>query len=192
MNSFLTIYEDLRGIINPGHRRGTVSVVRLCGDVHEPRIFSTWFPKVLAGIKRLPHTVEDRSIKINMRRKKTDEKTEQFRQEKEAPKLEDLRRKILRFANDIRERIVQADPEIPKELNDRQADCWRPLLAVADLLGGGWPKKARRQSAKKDIRWKCFKMPSIATMEAYARVNSEKAREEIEKFNAYLTSGLTQ
>ncbi len=30
------------------------------------------------------------------------------------------------------------------------------------------------------------------TMETYARVNSEKAREEIEKFNAYLTSGLTQ
>ena len=30
------------------------------------------------------------------------------------------------------------------DLNDRAADNWRPLLAIADLAGGTWPEKARR------------------------------------------------
>jgi hypothetical protein len=39
--------------------------------------------------------------------------------------------------------LSEADPEVPKELNDRQADCWRPLFAIADILGGEWPRLAR-------------------------------------------------
>ena len=30
------------------------------------------------------------------------------------------------------------------DLNDRAADNWRPLLAIADLAGGTWPQEARR------------------------------------------------
>ena len=30
------------------------------------------------------------------------------------------------------------------DLNDRAADNWRPLLAIADLAGGTWPEEARR------------------------------------------------
>jgi putative DNA primase/helicase len=37
-----------------------------------------------------------------------------------------------------------ADPAVPVELNDRAADNWRPLLAIADLAGGPWPEKARQ------------------------------------------------
>src|SRR5262249_27692909 len=36
------------------------------------------------------------------------------------------------------------DPTIPDSLNDRAADCWRPLLAIADLAGGSWPEIARQ------------------------------------------------
>ena len=32
---------------------------------------------------------------------------------------------------------------MPIELNDRAADNWRPLLAIADLAGGEWPQLAR-------------------------------------------------
>jgi hypothetical protein len=28
-------------------------------------------------------------------------------------------------------------------LHDRAADCWRPLLALADAIGGRWPARAR-------------------------------------------------
>jgi hypothetical protein len=33
---------------------------------------------------------------------------------------------------------------VPPDLNDRAADNWRPLLAIADLAGGEWPEQARR------------------------------------------------
>src|SRR5215831_16539778 len=35
------------------------------------------------------------------------------------------------------------DPQVPEVLNDRAADNWRPLLAIADLAGSRWPKRAR-------------------------------------------------
>ena len=35
------------------------------------------------------------------------------------------------------------DPEMPEGLHDRACDNWRTLLAIADLVGGDWPAKAR-------------------------------------------------
>jgi hypothetical protein len=37
-----------------------------------------------------------------------------------------------------------ARPHLPFELNDRAADGWEPLLAIADLAGSEWPRQARR------------------------------------------------
>ncbi len=37
-----------------------------------------------------------------------------------------------------------ARPELPDELGDRAADCWEPLVAIADRAGGEWPERARR------------------------------------------------
>ena len=36
--------------------------------------------------------------------------------------------------------LREADPVVPPELHDRAADNWRPLLAIADLVGGEWPE----------------------------------------------------
>ena len=41
-------------------------------------------------------------------------------------------------------KLVDPDPAVPEVLNDRAADNWRPLLAIADLAGGPWPEDARR------------------------------------------------
>jgi hypothetical protein len=37
-----------------------------------------------------------------------------------------------------------ADPSVPEGLHDRAADCWRPLLAIAEAAGGKWPDRARK------------------------------------------------
>jgi hypothetical protein len=37
----------------------------------------------------------------------------------------------------------QARPDMPVGVEDRNADMWEPLLAVADLAGSDWPKLAR-------------------------------------------------
>jgi hypothetical protein len=41
-------------------------------------------------------------------------------------------------------RLAEARPILPDELDDRAADAWEPLLAIADLAGGDWPTRARQ------------------------------------------------
>jgi putative DNA primase/helicase len=59
-----------------------------------------------------------------------------------------LAAKLARFAEDHREDILRARPELPSELNDRAQDNWEPLLAIADTVGGHWPKLARQAALK--------------------------------------------
>ena len=40
--------------------------------------------------------------------------------------------------------LAQEEPDLPRDLGDRAADVWEPLLAVADLADGAWPARARR------------------------------------------------
>ena len=37
--------------------------------------------------------------------------------------------------------LTDAEPDMPVE--DRAADVWEPLIAVADQAGGAWPERAR-------------------------------------------------
>ena len=39
--------------------------------------------------------------------------------------------------------MVAARPEMPTGIEDRDADMWEPLLAIADAAGGDWPNRAR-------------------------------------------------
>lgn len=134
--------DELRRIFNASHTRDTASVIRTAGEDHEPTIFSTWCPKCLALIGRLPDTLEDRSVQITMRRKAPGENAERLRIDR-LSFLSDLRRKCARWALDHSEALATADPPVPHELNDRAADNWRPLLSIADTVGGDWPEKAR-------------------------------------------------
>jgi hypothetical protein len=54
-----------------------------------------------------------------------------------------LARKIARFVNDNERALRHLEPTAPDALNDRQADAWDPLLAIAEVAGGDWPKRAR-------------------------------------------------
>lgn len=68
--------EELRGILNSGHAPTNAFVIRTekVGDAHVPRKFSTWTPIAMAGIRGMPRTWEDRSIKIPMKRKPKERK----------------------------------------------------------------------------------------------------------------------
>ena len=101
--------------------------------------FSSWCPKAIATIKHLPETLADRCIVIPMQRKAAREQCERLRNLKGT----EWRRKCARFVMDHAAEIAGAQPEIPADLNDRAADIWEPLLALADLAGGEWPEKAR-------------------------------------------------
>jgi putative DNA primase/helicase len=93
-DSFLMGNDELRGVLNSGHRRDTAKVIRPAGDEHEPRVFSTWGAKAIAQIGKLPATLEDRAIVLQMKRKNPGEPVEWFRPERISAELEVLRRKI--------------------------------------------------------------------------------------------------
>ncbi len=105
--------------------------------------YSCWCPKVMATIGRLPETLADRCIVIRMQRKSKFERCERVRDIDRAAAAR-LRQQCLRFAYDHAEAITAAKPAVPAELNDRAADIWEPLLALADLAGGEWPERSRR------------------------------------------------
>jgi Protein of unknown function (DUF3631) len=138
--TFLPENDELRGILNTGHRKGG-SVLRCVGDDHEPRTFSTWAPAAIAAIGKLPDTIEDRSISCKMRRRKASERVESFRSDR-TEHLRVLIRKAMRWVADNDGALRDADPDVG-ELQNRVADNWRPLLAVADVAGGEWPKRMR-------------------------------------------------
>jgi len=143
VDTFINAAEELRGILNSGHSRDAAYVVRAVGDDYEPRMFSTWSAKAVAMIGKLPATLQDRSVEIRLVRKRKDERVLPVR-DKALRHFGPLRRKIARFAADIEKDIEDYEPKIPSSLNDRAADNWEPLLAIADLAGGGWPEEARK------------------------------------------------
>lgn len=143
-DSFLTGNDELRGVINSGHRRDTAKVIRTVGDEHEPRVFSTWGAKAIALIGRLPATLEDRAILLPMKRRTPGEQVERFRPENVSAELEVIRRKSARWAADNLGTLREFDPSVPEALNDRAQDNWRPLLAIVDAIGGPWPNQARK------------------------------------------------
>lgn len=139
-DSFLKDNEALRGVINSGHTRTSAFVVRTVGDDHEPREFSTWCPKAIAAIGRLPDTITDRSIILAMRRKGPGETVDPLPAD---DTLYTVRQRLARWAADHAHEIRAARPELPVGVINRRADNWRVLIAIADAAGGEWPALAR-------------------------------------------------
>jgi len=76
-----------------------------------------------------------------MRRRAPGEQVTPFRRRRHAPALLDLRDRLHEWVRANQAKLQDADPELPVE--DRAADCWEPLVAVADVVGGRWPGLAR-------------------------------------------------
>jgi len=135
--------EDLRGMINAGHRRG--AEVRRVGGANRDKLerFPVFCPKALAGIGTLPETVADRSLPVRLERRAPSEAVERFRRRDIEPLAAALRERVERFAAESIEALEAARPELPGDLDDRAQDGAEPLLAIADLAGGEWAQRAR-------------------------------------------------
>lgn len=138
--------EALRGAINSGNRKAG-SVLR-GGKDGQPQRFSTFCPKVLAGIEngKLPDTIRDRSIPIILRRKPPGVQVERLLWRDVAADVQGIHDGLLAWAADHEEELARARPDLPEQLDDRSAEGWEPLLAIADLAGGSWPARAREAS----------------------------------------------
>ncbi len=133
--------EEMRGLLNAGHQRDRY-VLRVVGNDHTPRRFHTFAMAAIAGIGDLPDTIMDRSIVIRMRRRAEGEKVSPYRTKRDSPALHAIRDKIAQWTAPLADRALHLEPAMPVE--DRAADTWEPLVIIADLAGGPWPRLARQ------------------------------------------------
>jgi hypothetical protein len=135
--------EEIRGLLNAGHRQGAVAgrcVVR--GNVVETEEISAYCAVALAGLGWLPDTLLSRSIIIRMRRRKPGEKVKPFRRRTELNAGYKLKARLRHWARRVRPGITW--PVMPPGVEDRDADIWEALIAVARAAGGIWPDRASR------------------------------------------------
>ncbi len=143
--------EELRGLFNAGHTRDSTFVWRVdtSTDDFEPKRFSVWGMKAIAGINaiKLAETVTSRSIVFELRRKKPDENVDRLRYA-EPLLFERLIAQLARFAEDYSKAVRQIRPILPGELGDREQDNAETLLQVAYVAGGHWPDTATKAALK--------------------------------------------
>ncbi|WP_436528577.1 DUF3631 domain-containing protein [Actinoplanes sp. HUAS TT8] len=133
--------EDLRGLLNAGHQRGRPTI-RWNHQSRELEKIPTFCMAALAGIGSMPDTIEDRAVIVKMRRRTAAEKVAPFRSKRDGPVLRRLASDLASWLRPNLTELENAEPEMP--LEDRAADTWEPLIAVADLAGANWPERARR------------------------------------------------
>lgn len=137
-------HEDMRALLNAGHRRGA-EVVRMVGQSTAMKAvkFPVFGPKVLAGIGQLPDTIGDRSIVIRLQRQAPGERVARFRRRVVEREGSAIAARLARLLEPLIDDLREAWPDLPDALNDRAADGWEPLLAIADAASGEWPSSAR-------------------------------------------------
>ena len=145
-DSWINGNEDLRGLLNAGHKRGG-QALRCVGDDFEPRAFNVFAPVVLAGIGSLPGTLNDRAIVVRLARAKPGEVTSRFDSRHIEPETT-LCRKLARAIADNFDALKRCDPQLPGTAFNRLADNWRPLFAIAEIAGSDWPKRCADAYAK--------------------------------------------
>jgi putative DNA primase/helicase len=124
-----------RAILNSGHRRGGSRTI-----LHEgrPRRFSTHAPLLVAGIGRFPLPLMHLAVVIETVR--YDGSGELKRFTGRDPVIDYIFGRLRSWAPEV---DLDAESQLPPQLSNRQADNWRPLIAIADTFGPEWGRRAR-------------------------------------------------
>src|SRR5262249_48535312 len=122
---------DLRSVLNGGYRRG--AKVHRCttyGKKVETEELDAFAPVAVAGLRNLPDTLASRSIFIQMKRRAPDEAVEPFRHRYHAEQAKPILEVLVEWCAE--RNVGPVEPALPGSIQDRAADCWEPLLVVAD------------------------------------------------------------
>ena len=132
--------EELRGLLNAGHQRNRPAL-RWDNARNRAEKIATFAMAALAGIGMMPDTIEDRAVVIRMRRRAPGETVAPYRHRRDGPALRQLANDLNQWLRSNLAILESAEPTMP--LEDRAADTWEPLIAVADLAAGNWPDRGR-------------------------------------------------
>lgn len=138
--------EQLRGLMNSGYKRGA-TVDRCEGDASNMKVIEwpVYSPLALAGLAgKLPDTITTRAIVIEMKKRAGNETVKPFREREAKQEVQGIVAELAKWAKDSDSSLANVFPQMPKGVNDRPAEVWEPLLAVADQAGDHWPTTARK------------------------------------------------
>jgi putative DNA primase/helicase len=153
---FLT-KNELRAILNGGHCRDSAYVLRADGQ------FNIWCPKAIALVGTLPASLRDRSFLVALKRKRPEESVALL----DGPAVAQLKKlgeRAALWAKKNHDRLVASKPAMPQEVKNRIADNWRPLFAIADVVGGSWLDAARTLAVTAAIDARADLSPGVALL----------------------------
>jgi hypothetical protein len=129
---------DLISILNTAYRKE--GIVRRCeGKDHRIKTYGVYRPIALAGISSLPDTVADRSLKMELIRKRGDEKVGRLQIGRLDSQLQEIRDELHIFALDNAHHILEAynefeDDLIPSGADDRLRDAFEVMMSVVSPI----------------------------------------------------------
>ena len=136
--------EEVRGFLNAGHRRGAVAYRCVgMGTSQSVTAFPAFCAVAIAGLNDVPDTIATRSIIVRMRKRKSTERVDPWRARAQEPHGHLLRDELNSLLNRYKRELEDAEPVMPEGVEDRPADVWEPLFAIADIAGDEWPRIAR-------------------------------------------------
>lgn len=134
-------HAAVMNILKSGFQRG--GMAKRCGGKDKDKVhsFSTYSPKMLAGINELDDVLRDRTIRIRMVRKLRYEKVERYRENRA---LQDFQTRIrdllyifgLTYGPQLAALCQEHDEDVLglDHLNDREFDIWMPILLLANVV----------------------------------------------------------
>lgn len=143
--------SELISLLNAGFQRGS-QAPRMESRNREFEVvyFNAYSPKAMAGIKNIVDTLEDRSFKVGMARKKKSEAVKRFNLRSLNSHIEKIREDCfiwaLRYAEDVVEVYGhESDSKFPgtESLDDRLKDILEPLLSIASIIDAQDDKPAQ-------------------------------------------------
>ena len=136
--------RDALSVLNAGYKRGaTIDRCRENGDLES---FSAYCPKAYAGLDKnqIIDTLLSRSITIRLEKRLPTETVEMWIGQLTEYQALPLHERCEGWAAQNLAALSGAEPELPPGMINRAAEVWWALLAIADLVGGAWPSRARR------------------------------------------------
>jgi putative DNA primase/helicase len=150
---FPVLLDDYQHSFGPSERQPLVSLLNSGSDANGyfargEEDFSLFSPKAFAGNSPLPPSLAARCIPIRLRRPKPSEKFIRYWTDGDRGEfVETLRHRLRQWLDQISSALVEAarhlPPDLPPALSPGQSNCAEPLVHIADVAGGHWPRKIR-------------------------------------------------
>jgi hypothetical protein len=137
--------EAIRSMLNAGYRRRGSDVTRWDVTARQRETFNVFCPKALAGVGDLPRSLATRCIRIRLKKRLRSERVTSWvdYENRSHTEAAPMRLALVELEPLLTQAMRAGRPDMPEGIDDRDADIWAPLFAIADAAGNEWPTRAR-------------------------------------------------